>query len=179
MADLFWSDAKQSPKRQFQFYVETGLGSTEIPVWSIKTATIPKSNISSIEHSFLNHTFKFPGRVTWDNVTLTMVDPIDPQVAQRVLNMLRQSGYQYPTEDPQLQTGQGQSISKGKAVGAISKCFIVQTDSNGNQISKWILNNPWIVSADFGGTLDYSSDELMEVTIELAYDWAELVTYKR
>ena len=179
MADFFWTNAKADPKRAFRFYIEVGnAGSaTELPVWTIKTATKPKASVSSIEHSFLNHTFKYPGRVTWDNITLTLVDPISPQVAQRALNMLRGSGYQYPTEDAQLQAGRGKTISKQQAVSTIGRCFIVQTDANGKRIEQWSLNNPWIVSIDWGGTLDYTSDELTEISIELAYDWAELETY--
>ena len=37
----------------------------------------------------------------------------------------------------------------------------------------WILNNPQITSVTFD-TLDYSSDEILNVTVGLKYDWATL-----
>jgi hypothetical protein len=40
-----------------------------------KTAEKPSFALGEATHSFLNHTFKFPGRVTWNDVTITMVDP--------------------------------------------------------------------------------------------------------
>ena len=171
--NLAWTSAKTAPKRLFQFYVSFGAAATKIPVWTIKTATKPKANVSAIEHSFLNHTFKYPGRVTWDNITLTLVDPIDEQTSVTVLNALTESGYQNPAADAGSMHGEGKTISKAKAVAAISDVLLVQTDSEGKVKEKWKLVNPWIVSADFGGTLDYTSDELNEITIELAFDWAE------
>jgi len=170
--DLAWTSAKTAPKRLFQFYVSFGTDN-KIPVWTIKTATLPKANVSAIEHSFLNHTFKYPGRVTWDNITLTLVDPISQQTSKIVLDALIASGYQNPSADAGSMHGKGKTISKEKAVGAISDVLLVQTNSEGIVKEKWKLVNPWIVSADFGGTLDYTSDELNEITIELAFDWAE------
>ena len=52
--------------------------------------------------------------------------------------------------------------------------FIDQIDENGLIIERWELVNPFITSIDFGGTLDYSSDEMNEVTVEITYDWAHL-----
>ncbi len=37
------------------------------------------------------------------------------------------------------------------------------------------MTNPWIVSIDFGGSLDYAAEEMNEISVEMAYDWAELV----
>ncbi len=170
---ISWTDAKTAPKRHFQFHVSFGSGATEIPVWTIKTVTKPKANVSSIEHSFLNHTFKYPGRVTWDNITLTLIDPVDKQTAKTVLDALIESGYQYPDANPNIMTGQGKTISKLNATQAINDVLIKQTNSEGKTIETWKLNNPFIVSIDWGGTLDYTSDELNEITVELAFDWAK------
>lgn len=170
---IAWTDAKTAPKRHFQFFVSFGAGATKIPVWTIKTVTKPKANVSSIEHSFLNHTFKYPGRVTWDNITLTLIDPVDKQTAKTVLDALIASGYQSPNASANIMDGQGKSISKLNATQAINDVLINQTNSEGKTIETWKLWNPFIVSVDWGGTLDYTSDELNEITVELAFDWAE------
>ena len=32
------------------------------------------------------------------------------------------------------------------------------------------------MSIDFGGNLDYTADEMNEISVEIAYDWAEVAT---
>lgn len=165
-ADLFWSNVNTDPKRRFRFILAIG----SIPVWTVKTAVKPKANISTVEHQFINHTFKYPGRVTWDNISVTLVDPVEPDMAYTFLDKLRKSGYQYPTT-----SNVRGSISKEKSVmdglGGIS---IQQINADGTVIEEWFLKNPWLVSVDFGGNLDYTADEMNEITIEVAYDWAEM-----
>jgi hypothetical protein len=165
-ADLFWSNVNTDPKRRFRFILAIG----SIPVWTVKTAVKPKANISTVEHQFINHTFKYPGRVTWDNISVTLVDPVEPDMAYTFLDKLRKSGYQYPTT-----SNVRGSISKEKSVmdglGGIS---IQQINADGTVIEEWFLKNPWLVSVDFGGNLDYNADEMNEITIEVAYDWAEM-----
>jgi len=165
-AELFWSNVNADPKRQFRFTLNIG----NIPVWTVKTATKPKSNVSIVEHSFINHTFKYPGRVTWDNITVTLVDPVDPDLAMSMLNALRDSGYDYPTD-----SNTRGSISKAQSVrDGLGSITLRQIDGDGRPVEEWFLKNPWIVSIDYGGTLDYTSDAMNEITLEIAYDWAEL-----
>ncbi len=166
MADLFWSNINTDPKRRFRFTLNIG----NIPVWTVKTATKPKVNVGTVEHQFLNHTFKYPGRVTWDNITITLVDPVDPDLAWTFLQKLRKSGYDYPTSSNIRGTiNKKESVEQG--LGGI---VIAQIDADGNPIEQWFLQNPWIVSIDFGGQLDYGAEEMNEITLELAYDWAEI-----
>jgi hypothetical protein len=167
-ADLFWSNVNTDPKRRFRFVLAMG----NIPIWTVKTANKPKANISTVEHQFINHTFKYPGRVTWDNITVSLVDPIEPDLAKSFINALRDSGYEYPV-NPNLRG----SISKERSVlNGLGGISIQQINSEGTPIETWALKNPWIVSIDFGGALDYSADEMNEITVEIAYDWAEVTT---
>ena len=46
-------------------------------------------------------------------------------------------------------------------------------DAENNVVETWTLKNAYIASVDFGGNLDYTSDELSEIAVEFAYDWAE------
>ena len=169
---LFWSNVNTDPKRRFRFILQAG----NIPVWTVKTASKPRVSVGTVEHQFLNHTFKYPGRVTWDNITMTLVDPVDPDLAFTFLQKLRKSGYEYPTSANVRST-----INKADATGpqGIAGVSIAQLDADGNEIEKWKLTNPWIVSIDFGGGLDYAAEEMNEISVEMAYDWAELVVKGR
>ena len=50
---------------------------------------------------------------------------------------------------------------------------IMQLNAKGESVETWNLNNPKIASVNFG-SLDYSSDELGVLDIEISYDWANL-----
>ena len=127
MAELFWSNVNADPKRQYRFTLNMG----NIPVWTVKTAMKPKSNVSIVEHSFINHTFKYPGRVTWDNITVTLVDPVDPDLAMSMLDALRNSGYQYPTD-----SNVRGSISKAQSVrDGLGSVTLRQIDGDGRSRS--------------------------------------------
>ena len=172
----FWSTsaaaATKDPKRNFRFKVTfTGL-STE-SVWFAKKVGKPNFTITESTHEFFNHKFYYPGRVEWQPVTLTLVDPVDDTVntASQMAALAEAAGYVIPK-------GPGEnlvSMTKGKAVSSIGIVLIVQLDGDGNALETWKLHNPFIKSFKWGD-LDYTSDDITEMELELRYDWAELET---
>ena len=58
----------------------------------------------------------------------------------------------------------------------LSQLVIQQVDAKGSVIEKWTLYDVFIKSVDFG-SLAYSDDELIEITIGLSYDYATLETH--
>jgi len=84
------------------------------------------------------------------------------------MQMLLESGYEYPST-----SNARAGISKAKATTALNTIRIQQIDDIGNPVESWDLKNAFIASVDFGGSLDYTSDEMNEITVEFAFDWAE------
>ena len=178
----FWTDTNSinNPKRSFRFKVQfsnsgaftdaSDLGTTDF-YWA-KTAQKPSFTVGAAEHSYLNHSFKFPGRITWSDVQITMVDPGgDEGVAYALAQLLKDSGYSVPQSSNDLTT-----ISKSKSVagmGGSTAIKISQLDDAGNAIEEWTLFNAFITEANFG-QLDYGSEDLTEYSITLKYDWAQL-----
>ena len=66
-------------------------------------------------------------------------------------------------------------MSKGKAAYALGTVRITQLNSYGVSIEEWTLWNAWISALKFGD-LEYGSDELLDLTVSLRYDWARLTT---
>jgi hypothetical protein len=177
----FWSNPHDSssrdPKRKFRFQVSfdaitdpNGNGSV---MWYAKTVNKPSFQIATTEHKYLNHTFYYPGTVTWQDVSLTLVDPIEPDMSITLARILEKSGYILPgnaTDQSSLAT-----MSKGQAVGALGTVYIIQLDSLGQEIDRWTLWNAFITEAKFGD-LEYGSDEILELTLTLKYDWARIET---
>ena len=164
-----------NPKRAFRFKItigafsDTAIGSdlgTNVVFWA-KTADKPTYTLGETTHNYLNHTFKFPGRVTWNDISITMVDPGGEKgVAFALTKILNQSGYVVPTDASQFQT-----ISKTKAVGGLGEVLCQQLDDEGAVLESWTLNNSFIADVKFGN-LDYGSDDLTEYSMTIRYDWA-------
>jgi len=174
----FWSNnfaegSLLEPKRAFRFKVEfTGLdssknGGTTI-AWYAKTATKPSFAISAAEHKYLNHTFYYPGSVTWDDVSITLVDPTKPDMAGTLASIVEAAGYSPPANANDLT-----SMSKSGAANALGSVIVTQVDADGNELEKWTLWNAFITELKFGD-LTYGEDALTELSVTLKYDWARL-----
>jgi len=175
----FWSSPGLEPKRQYRWLFSFGIagGALEgkLPSYICKKVDKPTFQITESEHTFLNHKFYYPGRVEWQEISITIVDPIDMDAANTLQNLIEQAGYVNPaniTVDADAGDGQLQTISKKKfAQEVIGRAFIKQLDAEGDIRETWQLHNTWIKSVDFG-SLDYTSDELVEITLQLRYDFA-------
>ena len=176
----FWSTnfgqdtTLKDPKRKFRFTVEfQGIDAAQggALLWYAKTAAKPSFSIGEVEHAYLNHKFYYPGSVSWNTTTITMVDPVDPDVTATLSDIIVASGYSPPTDA----TGLG-SISKAKAAGALGTVIITQIDSDGNPLETWTLWNSFIKDVKFG-ELEYGGEgDLTETSLEIRFDWARVET---
>ena len=169
----FWSANNVEPKRNFRFQVQLGAAATAPILWWAKTVTIPAFDVSEVEHDYLDNKFYFPGRVTWNEVSLTLVDPISVDAVSRTNQILVDSGYSVKDNENNLKT-----MSKKQAAataGPLPAVVISVLNAEGVAIEVWTLRNAFLKSAKFGD-LDYSSDDLRTVEMTVRYDWAECDT---
>ena len=166
----WWADAANSiPKRGFRFLVTLEINNTPLS-YMAKSVDKPSYTITSTPHKFFNHTFHYPGRVEWNSISLTLVDAMEPNGSEALYEYLKEIGYVVPLEaDGELIN---RSITKASAVGATQIVRIQEIDGNGNTGGEWGLNNPFITEANFGQQ-SYDSEDLMEISITLQYDWAQ------
>ena len=181
----FWSNPGLEPKRQYRWVFSFGraTGNEEglLPSYICRKVDKPTFNITETEHTFLNHKFYYPGRVEWQEVSLTIVDPLGIDAANALQRIVEEAGYVNPSNLTVGTAGPGkapqgklQTISKANFAsenGVIGQAYIQQLDAAGSIRETWTLNNAWIKSVDFG-SLDYTADELVEITLQLRYDWA-------
>tara|TARA_Y100000310_G_scaffold75321_1_gene71621 strand:- start:1812 stop:2363 length:552 start_codon:yes stop_codon:yes gene_type:complete len=164
----FWTD-RTDPKRKFNFEVDISDAELMMKKYYAKSVTKPSFTVNAAEHNYLNHTFYYPGRVTWNDVSITFVDPGGEDSASGGLAMmLRNMGYNPPGGPEDNVT-----ISKSNAVDAMGSVKISQLDEEGNVLDTWTLLNAWLMEVNFG-ELDYTSDDLVEVTCTIKYDFAKL-----
>jgi hypothetical protein len=160
----------KDPKRKFRFTVTfTGINASQGGsfLWYAKTVNKPSFQIQSAEHKYLNHTFHYPGSVVWQDVSITLVDPGEPDMTATFADILQASGYVTPSD-----TNSRTTISKAKAASALGSVIITQIDSDGNEMDKWTLINAFVTDVKFGDGLSYSDNELVELSLTLKYDWA-------
>ena len=175
MSDFWTSDYTsgtiKDPKRKFRFKVTMqGIGDStgSSVIWYAKTCTKPSFQIATAEHKYLNHTFFYPGTVTWQDVSMTLVDPTSPDVASAFGAIMKAAGYGVPTDENVYNT-----MTKASLANAVGSVTCTQMDGEGNDIEQWTLKNALITEFKFGD-LEYGGDDLTELSLTLKYDWAEM-----
>lgn len=165
MAERFWYSSQAEPKRAFRWI----LSINDIPAWVCAKTDKPSFTVSESTHAFLNYVYKYPGRLTWNDITVTLKDPIDPDVAKRIMYIMENAGYRFPeTYRAAIPT-----ITKASSVAEVTQFKMTQVDGDGNELESWELINPWVKEVSFG-TLDYEDDGLVNVDVTFAYDYAQI-----
>jgi len=171
----YWASSKSTPKRQHRFlfnFGKAGTGDNSLPSWVCSRVTRPSMEISAVEHQYLNYTFKYPGRAKWNNISVTLRDPQTPDASIILYEWLKEAGYNPPSISPASAAGRS-SFTKKKFADLFGDVQIQSLDADGKVIEKWRIVNPMIVSINWGEN-DYSSEELVNITLDLAYDYAEI-----
>ena len=167
----FWTN-NSAPKRKFRFAIfDSNEGTIEgesIWYWA-KSVTKPSFEISTSEYQLINHTFKYPGLLTWNDITISLVDT--SEITQRLIRKVFNFGYVYPTQADITNYVDG--ISKSQSDIYVGNLQINQLDSDGKTLEQWKLHGGIVKSINFGD-LDYSSEDLVGLEMTIAYDWAEI-----
>ena len=170
-----WANPLTEPKRQYKFI----LNISGIPAYVIKPTDRPTGTVGEATHEFLIHQFKFPGKVTYNPINVTMVDPIDPDMSKKLLAFVRNAGYVYPGDfspSPSDPNYYRKSLGKANMIDQIGQVTIDTMNTEGETIETWKLNNVWVKSVTYN-QLTYGSEDLVELGLELSYDWAELESF--
>ena len=144
---------------------------SSVETYAIKTVKKPSFSITEIPHQYMSHTFHYPGRVTWNPVDITFVDPVNPDMSAILSNIVVASGYNVPKSEQLAKS----SMSKELFTAAVGTPTITQLDAAGEVIETWTLANAFITNLDYG-QLDYAADELVILSMTLRYDYAQLNT---
>ena len=181
----FFSDTSFQPKRAFRFLINfSQIADID---FMCTDAAKPSYNLGDgTTHQILNHKFKFPGIITWQDVNVNFIDAIEPNVGSRFYNMLLNAGYAQPVTFQDLLQG----VTKVSSTSALGRVSILQLDggavgaipgadpgqaigaSDGtNIIEEWTLHNAFLKTVNFG-TLNYGSEEIVKIQTTITYDFA-------
>jgi len=176
----FWHDPTLEPKRSYRFQLIVAGGDEELTHYMIKKVNRPQFEVTESEHKYLNHTFYYPGKMQWSEVSFTITDALTPNAARRLMSILEASGYKAPIGSV-AGIDDAQTISKSKSRDALGSVKIQQLSadpsSNTDILEQWTLHNAWIKGVNFG-ELDYDGEDLMNIEVTLRYDYASLDVLK-
>ena len=131
-----------------------------IPAFTIKTAQRPQIIFEKVELEHMNITRNVKGKGKWQELAITLYDPIVPSAAASVMEWVR-----LHHESATGRDGYHDFYKKNvnfKVLGPV-----------GDIIEKWTLYGTYIGDASFGD-LDFTDSQPVEISLQLVYDYAIL-----
>lgn len=180
----FWSNATAEPLRQFRWVVNFGgneVTSLDKVSFALKKIGRPKLKVGEITHKYINHSFYYPGRVEWEAINMTFAAvPVnandgEPGTAGSLLSILSDAGYVIPNKAA-LVGANVSTLAKEKFKNSVGDMHIRNISPDGNTVLEgFVLVNPFFTSIEFG-EMDYGSDEVLDITCTVRYDYAKFTT---
>jgi hypothetical protein len=152
--EMFYTNFE--PKMKNRFIMEIA----GIPSYLIKAGNRPNIQFEPVTIEHINLKRKLKGKGEWQDLEITLYDPIVPSGAQAVMEWVRTSHESLTGRD-------------GYADFYKKDIDIYMLGPVGDKIENWKLKGAFILNAQFG-ELDWTSNDPAEITLTLAYDYAIL-----
>ena len=144
------------PKLKNRFIMEID----GIPAFMIKTAQRPQIQFDEVVLEHMNVTRYVKGKGRWQQLQITLYDPIVPSASQAVMEWVRLSHESVTGRD-----GYSDFYKKDVTFNVLGPV--------GDKVEEWTLKGSYITDAQFGD-LDFASSDPVEITLTLRYAYAIL-----
>ena len=131
-----------------------------IPSYMVKAAARPSIQFEKVTLDHINIKRQLQGKGEWQDITITLYDPIVPSGAQAVMEWVRLSHESITGRD-------------GYADFYKKDITFYMLGPVGDKIEQWTLKGAFIQQANFGD-LAFDSNEPATIELTLAYDYAIL-----
>jgi hypothetical protein len=132
----------------------------DIPSYIIKAAARPSLTNGEIVLDHINIDRKVKGKTRWNDVAITLYDPIVPSGAQAVMEWVRLHHESLTDRD-----GYSTQYKKDITFHSLSP--------TGEKIEEWCLKGAFILDSNFG-QMDWGTEESVQIELTLKYDYAVL-----
>ena len=152
--EIFYTAFEPKQANRFILYMDG------IPSYLIKqvSAVTLQQGVVTLNH--INVERKVKGKSTWQNVTMTLFDPITPSGAQATMEWVRLHHESVTGRD-----GYSDFYKKEITFNSLGPV--------GDKVEEWICKGAYITSAEFGSG-DWTSSTPMEISLTIAMDYAIL-----
>ena len=146
------------PKMKNRFYMQ--FNNTGIPAFMVKTGNRPQINFEKVTIDHINVKRQLKGKGEWQDLEITLYDPIVPSAAQAVMEWVRLGHESITGRD-------------GYADFYKKDIDIFMLGPVGDKVEQWTLKGAFITSANFGD-MDWASSDVVSIELTLSYDYAIL-----
>lgn len=141
-------------QNRFVMYIDN------IPSFMIKQVSAPEFTDEVIKLDHINTYRKIRGKREWGSMSMTLYDPIVPSGAQAAMEWAR-LGYESVTG----RAGYSDFYKKNLTLNIIGP--------PGDIVGEWIIVGAFVTNMS-QGDFDWSSDDVVELGLEIEYDYAIL-----
>ena len=156
MAATMFTPFEPKATNRFVFYIDG------IESYLIKATNLPNLDNGEIVIDYINVDFKVKGKSRWQDITVTLYDPVDPTAAQMVHDWIDL-------------THKSDNGVDGFAFDDYKKDIDIKyVDPKGSEFQGWKLYGAFIGASNWGD-LDWSTDDALQIELTLKYDYARLI----
>lgn len=153
-AEMFFQSYEPKVSNRFIMYIDG------LPAYLIKTVNRPSVNLGVIKLDHINIYRKLKGKAEWNDITLSLYDPVTPSAAQAVMEWIRLSHESISGRD-----GYGDFYKKDVSIQVLGPV--------GDVVEEWTLKGAFVQSAEFG-QMDWSAADPVMINVVLSMDYCIL-----
>jgi len=131
-----------------------------IPSYLVKSVASPSFDANEIVLDHINTYRKVKGKVKWNNMSMTLYDPITPSGAQAIMEWARLAHESVTGRD-----GYSDFYKKDLVFNVLGPV--------GDVVSEWIIKGAYAKEANFGA-YDWSNDTAVSIELTIAMDYCVL-----
>jgi hypothetical protein len=149
-------------KQQNRFILEID----DIPAYFVRVSGLPNIDNNPVVVDTINSEYKIKGKSRWQNISITLYDPIAGEDGQgtngadKVWTWLNEYHHRSNADKDGFMDDYKRDLTL---------FYITPT---GEKADEWKLHGAFCASINWGD-VDVSSDDLINIEIDLSYDWAE------
>ena len=151
---MFYTNFEPKMKNRFIMEIDG------IQSYLIKAANRPSIQFEKVTLDHINVKRQLKGKGEWQDIEITLFDPIVPSGAQQVMEWVRTSHESITGRD-----GYADFYKKDVQIEMLGPV--------GDKIEKWDIKGAFINNAVFND-LDWASNDPSDITLTLSYDYAVL-----
>ena len=153
--EIFFTAFEPKQANRFILYMDG------IPSFMIKALSAVTLNQGIVTLNHINVERKVKGKSTWQDVTMTLFDPITPSGAQAVMEWVRLHHESVTGRD-----GYSDFYKKDLTLNVLGPV--------GDIVSEWVLKGALIISTNFGEYNWDTVDTAINLSVEMSIDYAVL-----
>ena len=153
--EIFFTAFEPKQRNRFILYMDG------MPTYMVRGLSSIGLTQNKITLNYINVLRNIKGKTVWDDVTLTLYDPITPSGAQAVMEWVRLGHESVTGRD-----GYSDFYKKDLTLNVLGPV--------GDVVSEWVLKGAIITAAQFGDFSYENIDTVQEISLTMAIDYAVL-----